>query len=151
MVNPIAQRMSAQVLGGFVLFLIGLRINKPWKIHKWLPVFLAMPRMLRELAAHPESGFLGHVMSPRVIVQYWRLFDHLEVYARSKDHEHWPAWVGSTRGSVEVGRTSEFGTKRIKSSLANMRLSTAGCRRLGSDRSGSLHLRPGSMTLRAVD
>ena len=100
--------MTAQVDGDFVVFLIGMRINKPWKIHKWLPVFLAMPRMLKELAANPESGFLGHIMSPRVIVQYWRSFDHLEAYARSKDQEHWPAWVafnkriGASREDVGI-------------------------------------------------
>ena len=87
------QKMAAELDGEFVVFLIGMRINKPWKIHKWLPVFLAMPRMLKELAAHPEAGFLGHIMSPGVIVQYWRSFDHLEAYARSHDYAHWPAWV----------------------------------------------------------
>ena len=104
MAKVIAQRMTAQVEGDFVVFLIGFRINKPWKIHKWLPVFLAMPRMLRELAAHPESGFLGHVMSPRVIVQYWQSFDHLEAYARSKEQEHWPAWVAFNK---RVGASRE--------------------------------------------
>ncbi len=108
MAKVIAQRMTARIDGDFVVFLIGLRVNKPWKIHKWLPVFLAMPRMLKELAANPESGFLGHVMSPRVIVQYWRSFDHLEAYARSKDQEHWPAWVafnkrvGASRQDVGI-------------------------------------------------
>jgi hypothetical protein len=87
------QKMTAELDGEFVVFLIGMRINKPWKIHKWLPVFLAMPRMLKELVAHPEAGFLGHIMSPGVIVQYWRSFEHLEAYARSHDHAHWPAWV----------------------------------------------------------
>ena len=103
-----AQRMTAQVDGDFVVFLIGMRVNKPWKIHKWLPAFLAMLRMLKELGANPESGFLGHIMSPQVIVQYWRSFDHLEAYARSKDQEHWPAWiafnkrVGTSRGDVGI-------------------------------------------------
>ena len=53
----IPERMTAQIDGEFVVFLIGMRINKPWKVHKWLPVFLAMPKMLRELKAHPEIGF----------------------------------------------------------------------------------------------
>jgi hypothetical protein len=56
----IPARMAAELDGEFVVFLIGMRINKPWKIHKWLPVFLAMPRMMKELQAHPESGFLGY-------------------------------------------------------------------------------------------
>jgi len=90
-------RMAAQIEGDFVVFLIGMRINKPWKLHKWLPVFLAMPKMLKELRARPESGFLGAIFAPKVIVQYWRSFEHLEAYARSKDSQHWPAWVAFNR------------------------------------------------------
>jgi len=42
------QRMTAEMDGDFVVFLIGMRINKPWKVHKWLPVFLGMFRMIHE-------------------------------------------------------------------------------------------------------
>ena len=104
----INDRMSAEIEGDFVVFLIGMRINKPWKVHKWWPVFLAMPRMIRELKAKPELGMLGYIFSMKVIVQYWRSFDHLEAYARSKDHEHLPAWkafnqaVGRSRGDVGI-------------------------------------------------
>jgi Domain of unknown function (DUF4188) len=104
----VPSRMTAEVDGDFVVFLIGMRINKPWKIHKWLPVLLAMPRMLNELKAQPDSGFLGHTMGMKVIVQYWRSFDHLEAYARNRDAQHWPAWVefnkrvGSSRGDVGI-------------------------------------------------
>ncbi len=108
MARVIPSRMTAEVEGDFVVFLIGMRINRPWKVHKWLPVFLAMPRMLKELAAAPGSGFLGHINGFGVIVQYWRSFEHLEAYARSKDQEHWPAWVafnkrvGNSRGDVGI-------------------------------------------------
>jgi Monooxygenase af470-like len=108
MAQVIPTRMTAEIDGDFVVFLIGMRINKPWKIHKWLPVFLAMPRMLRELEARPESGFLGYIGGFSVIVQYWRSFDHLEAYARSQDRQHWPAWVafntriGDSRGDVGI-------------------------------------------------
>jgi hypothetical protein len=104
--NP--TRMTAEVDGDFVVFLIGMRINKPWKIHKWLPVFLAMPRMLKELAASPTSGFLGYTGGVKVIVQYWRSFEQLEAYARDQNREHWPAWVafnkrvGESRGDVGI-------------------------------------------------
>jgi hypothetical protein len=87
------QRMTAELEGDFVVFLIGMRINKPWKIHKWLPVALAMPRMLKELARRPEAGLLGVQNGFPTIVQYWRSFEHLEAYARSHDALHWPAWV----------------------------------------------------------
>lgn len=97
MTQIIDQRMAAHIDGDFVVFLIGMRINKPWKIHKWLPVARAMPRMLKELSADPESGFLGHTGFGKVIVQYWRSFEHLEAYARSKDRVHWPAWVEFNR------------------------------------------------------
>jgi hypothetical protein len=100
--------MTAEVDGEFVVFLIGMRINTPWKLHKWLPVFLAMPRMLKELYQHPEAGFLGHTSARLFMVQYWRSFDHLEAYARSHDYAHWPAWVafnkriGRSRGDVGI-------------------------------------------------
>ena len=55
-----AKRMTARTDDDFVVFLIGMRINKPWKIHKWLPVALAMPAMLKELYAQPERGLLHH-------------------------------------------------------------------------------------------
>ena len=49
MAKIINERMAAQIEGDFVVFLIGMRINKFWKITKWLPPFLAMPRMIKEL------------------------------------------------------------------------------------------------------
>jgi hypothetical protein len=92
-------RMTAAIEGEFVVFVIGMRINRPWKIHKWLPVLLAMPRMLRELATTPDSGFLGYASGPipTMMVQYWRSFDDLERYARAREREHWPAWVAFNR------------------------------------------------------
>ena len=108
MAEVIPNRMAAVMDGDFVVFLIGMRINKPWKVHQWLPVFLAMPRMLRELESQPESGFLGATTSFTTIIQYWRSFDHLEAYARNQDRQHWPAWIdfnvrlGSSRGDVGI-------------------------------------------------
>ena len=108
MAKVIDQRMAAVMDGEFVVFLIGMRINKPWKLHKWLPVFLAMPKMLKELQARPESGFLGYNGLGKIIVQYWRSFEHLEKYARDHDQLHWPAWVdfnrkvGKSRGDVGI-------------------------------------------------
>ena len=104
MANVIAKRVTARIEGDFVIFMIGMRINKPWKLHKWLPVFLAMPRMIRELERHPESGFLGHVMNLGLIVQYWRSFEHLEAYARDPGGRHWPAWVDFNQ---RVGRSRD--------------------------------------------
>ena len=87
--------MSAEVDGDFVVFLIGMRINKPWKIHKWLPVALSMPKMISELYKNPEFGFIGHEQwfgRTTIMIQYWKSFEHLENYAKSSSSNHLPAW-----------------------------------------------------------
>ena len=103
----IPERVTAQMDGDFVVFLIGMRINALWKVHKWLPVLLAMPRMLRELEADPESGLLASrawigLQAP-VLVQYWESFDVLEAYARDAEGEHLPAWKAFSRRVGEGG------------------------------------------------
>lgn len=79
-----------------VVFLIGMRVNRPLAIRQWLPVFLAMPPMLRELQADPESGYLGGStwVSPRAVllVQYWDTYDQLVAYATGTGRKHRPAW-----------------------------------------------------------
>jgi hypothetical protein len=92
MAKTINQRMTVQMDGDFVIFLIGMRINRWWKIHKWLPVATAMPKMLKELSTQPESGFLGAEFSLGVVVQYWKSFEHLEAYAKDRNASHYPAW-----------------------------------------------------------
>ena len=98
--------MTSVVEGDFVVFLIGMRINRWWKIHKWLPVVKAMPGMLKELSANPDSGFLGAESSLGLIVQYWKSFDHLEAYAKNRDALHFPAWKAfnkNIRSNGDVG------------------------------------------------
>lgn len=107
----IDRRVTAKIEGDFVVFLIGMRINRLWRPRKWLPVFIAMPRMIRELERDPGAGLLGarfvaaSPLSP-MVVQYWRSFEHLEAYARSKDAEHWPAWVAFNK---RVGSGGDVG------------------------------------------
>lgn len=92
----IAERMTANVDGDFVVFLIGMRINKPWKVWTWAPIAAAMPRMLIELGKQPELGLLhAHTFFgfPNIVVtQYWRSFDHLHRYATDASLAHLPAW-----------------------------------------------------------
>jgi hypothetical protein len=96
MAGIIDRRVCAEVEGEFALFLIGMRVNRPWKLWTWLPVASAMPRMLAELARRPELGLLharSHFGFPNVmVVQYWRSFEHLEAYARNRQAAHLPAW-----------------------------------------------------------
>lgn len=95
MAQIIKGRKFALIEGDFVVFLIGMRVNKWWKINKWFSVGMAMPKMIKELYANPESGFLGETSwfgRTTISVQYWRSFEHLEAYAKNKDLVHFPAW-----------------------------------------------------------
>jgi hypothetical protein len=86
-----------------------MRINKLWKIHKWLPVVLAMPRMLRELEQKPELGLMGyHNWFGRtiIVVQYWRSVDQLMAYAKNRNSAHLPAWAAFNRA---VGKSGDVG------------------------------------------
>ncbi|MBB3992700.1 hypothetical protein GGR95_000319 [Sulfitobacter undariae] len=111
MTKVIPKRMIAQIEGDFVVFIIGMRINRPWLPHKWLPAVLSMPRMLKELSKLPseDTGFLGYNnVGFGIVLQYWRSFEHLEAYAQAKDRTHFPAWkafnksVRDDRGAVGI-------------------------------------------------
>ena len=52
-------RWTANVEGDFVVFLIGMRINRLRAVGEWLPVARAMGPMLRELVPDETSGLLG--------------------------------------------------------------------------------------------
>jgi Domain of unknown function (DUF4188) len=97
MASILPSRMTHQYDGDLVLFLIGMRVNKPWRPDLWLPVFRAMPGMLAELARDPESGFLGSrlIFDPRGpwLVQYWNSVEKLYEYASNRQATHRPAWT----------------------------------------------------------
>ena len=109
MTNIHQQRMTAAVDGDFVVFLIGLRINKPWKLHRWLPVFMAMPTMLKELYRNPDLGFV-HQESwfgrTTIMVQYWRSLEQLEQYAKNQSLNHLPAWAAFNK---KIGSNGDVG------------------------------------------
>lgn len=107
--ETINQRMTAEIDGEPVVFLIGVRINKLWKLHKWLPVMLAMSKMIKELNANADLGFLGaHAWlgNPTIMVQYWKSFEHLEAYARERSLAHLPAWAAFNRA---IGSNGDVG------------------------------------------
>ena len=51
-----AERLTANLEGDFVVFLIGMRINRPLRVDRWMPVAAAMPRMLKELDGVKQHG-----------------------------------------------------------------------------------------------
>ena len=111
MVEVFADRYTARVENPVVLFLIGMRFNNLLAVQKWLPVTLAMSRVLAELATRPEAGLLFHrrCISGRVLLvqQYWESFDRLLAYAHDRSGQHFPAWAAFNRavgtdGSVGI-------------------------------------------------
>ncbi|MGW1751229.1 DUF4188 domain-containing protein [Streptomyces sp. NPDC002092] len=108
-------RTTADAKGDVVVLLIGMRINRFWAVHLWLPVLLGMFRMLRELAKDPARGLLSRVLlsaSPRTycVVQYWESKEKLYAYATAPDAFHHTAWAainrkersGKLRGQVGI-------------------------------------------------
>jgi hypothetical protein len=101
------QRHRADFPDGTVVFLIGMRINRLRSVRAWLPVFTAMPKMLKELFRHPELGLLEarSTWAGRnfTVIQYWESMDKLMTYAASRDHAHLPAWKAFNRMTQEAG------------------------------------------------
>lgn len=106
-------RFTAHTDEPFVVFLIGMRVNKFWAFDKWTPVAQAMAPMLETLHRYPEKGFLGGESFFRMfplttlLLSYWRSIEDLEHFARSPSEPHLKAWqsfsksVGSD-GSVGI-------------------------------------------------
>ena len=106
----IRERVCAEREGGVVVFLIGMRINRLGRPWAWLPVMRAMPRMLAELAAHPELGMLSarSYFGGRdfLVVQYWESAEHLQAYARGANKAHLPAWKAF---NAKIGTNGDVG------------------------------------------
>jgi hypothetical protein len=99
-------RHHAALDGDFVVFLIGMRIKRPWAVHRWLPVFRGMQQMLRSLA--PADGLLGYergaIAGGPAVVQYWRSQEQLDRFARAMMHKAaWRQWNTQIRDSDAVG------------------------------------------------
>ncbi|OXM13230.1 DUF4188 domain-containing protein [Paenibacillus herberti] len=107
-VNP--GRYSSEMDGSFVVFIIGMRINRLMAIHKWLPVVRTMGPMIRELYEKPDLGFISHEMmlSARgtTMIQYWRSYEQLEQYARQGHHLQ--AWQNFNRSVAANGSVGIF-------------------------------------------
>jgi hypothetical protein len=93
---PQFTRLTTERNTDLVVFLIGMRINRFRAVRQWLPVFLSMLPMMREILADPGAGLLGASawFSRReiMLVQYWDTYDQLLAYATSNSKKHRPAW-----------------------------------------------------------
>ncbi|MCA1023574.1 DUF4188 domain-containing protein [Halobacillus litoralis] len=93
---------------GFVVFLIGMRINKWRAVHQWLPVLRAMPPMVKELYTYKDKGFLEmeNFFTGRTVLllQYWKSEEALLTYARGEKHRKaWKKFYQLAGDTEEVG------------------------------------------------
>ncbi|MFJ9418379.1 DUF4188 domain-containing protein [Streptomyces sp. NPDC101227] len=99
--KPVQGRMTADGDGEVVVFLVGMRVNSWWAVRSWLPVLLAMPRMIKEQARDRTRGMLGYRVLPGLrnftVLQYWESKEKLLAYAGDQDGEHRPAWAAYNR------------------------------------------------------
>ena len=90
---------------GAVVFIIGMRINKLFKLRQWLPVMMAFPQMIRELETNKTLGYMNSetFITGRTIlsVQYWKSSDDLIDYARGQKHLN--AWKKFNKKAREAG------------------------------------------------
>ncbi|GAK40916.1 DUF4188 domain-containing protein [Paenibacillus urinalis] len=109
MSDVIHGRYTAEMEGPFVVFIIGMRINRLLAFHKWVPVAKAMGPMIKELYQNPEIGFMSTEFFWNwrgiTLLQYWRTYDQLEKYARGGTHlVEWKKFNQSvgTNGTVGI-------------------------------------------------
>jgi hypothetical protein len=132
MADVIPARMTHDYDGDLVVFLIGMRINKPWRPGLWLPVFFAMPAMLAELSKDKNSGLLGYRLTfgagGPLVVQYWSSHEKLYAYASDRNAAHRPAWAAFNRrvrkapGSVGIWHET-YVVKRAETIYSGMPVS----------------------------
>ncbi|GAA4975254.1 DUF4188 domain-containing protein [Kineococcus glutinatus] len=105
--SPQPRRTTHDHDGDLVVFLIGMRINRPLRVRAWLPVLAAMPPMIAELSRHPELGMLGatSALGPGgpLVVQYWRDLASLHAYASAGGGRHRAAWTAFNRRARTAG------------------------------------------------
>jgi Domain of unknown function (DUF4188) len=101
-------RVTAEIEGDFVVFLIGARPN-PLRMIRSLRDLggkRGMKHMLDYLSKQPEAGLLGYQqVGIGTWVQYWRSFDHLEAFAKNQDDPHLTVWRNNFKRVGSSGRT----------------------------------------------
>ena len=88
-------RFLVRLEKGWVLFVMGVRVNRWWKIWSWWPVLRTFKKILKELRLKPELGLLNIEVfwgNPVVTLQVWRSYEDLVSFAKDTEGLHLPAW-----------------------------------------------------------
>jgi hypothetical protein len=108
MAEVAGRRMTAQIDGDFVVFLIGARFNNKLQMLRSVMDLGGRRgmKLLDYLVARPEKGLLAYEMGLPTIVQYWRSFEQLEAFANDKEDPHLEVWRQYWR---RVGKSDRTG------------------------------------------
>lgn len=94
--NPVLSgRYTAELPeDGVVVFLLGARPNKWWRIDKWAPILYDYARNVHHLAQRNEGLLHSRIWYSRtmMIVQYWRSIDDLFTFASNVEAPHVNGW-----------------------------------------------------------
>jgi hypothetical protein len=122
--------VTARLPGEFTVVVVGIRLNRWWRLDHWLWARRAMRGLAKDLASDPSSGLLGSQewSGPRfvTIVQYWRSFEDLVRWSRVPKGAHRTVWTEYTRRLAESGsvgiwhETYVVGPGRYESVYTNM-------------------------------
>jgi hypothetical protein len=108
-VNEVAgRRMTAEIDGDFVVFLIGASFNSKLELARSLLDLggrRGMKQMLDYLVARPDKGLLAYEGGVTTMVQYWRSFEQLEAFANDKKDPHLDVWRNYWRRVGQSNRT----------------------------------------------
>ncbi|MEQ2527851.1 DUF4188 domain-containing protein [Bacillaceae bacterium CLA-AA-H227] len=96
-------RYTTENTEDMIVFIIGMRFNNRLAFHKWFPVFMSMPGMIKELYTHKdELGFLSMEsyfgLRTTTMIQYWRSLEDLLTYA--KNEKHLSAWGKFNKATI---------------------------------------------------
>lgn len=112
MSKPRAETLTANPQRELVVFLIGMRINSFLAFKEWIPIFIAMPKMIFELRANRKLGcansriyFSGKTV---LLVQYWDSAEELISYAGANGGKHRKAWADFNRRSANTTKVGIF-------------------------------------------
>ncbi|WP_336024986.1 DUF4188 domain-containing protein [Halobellus salinisoli] len=103
--------MAAEIDGEYVIYINGMRLNKLRALPKYLRAGLKAGKMFEQLAADPDSGFLGYLpaymgLRSGAAIQYWRSLEDIKRFAQDPNGTHVPAWQWYEE---EVGTNGELG------------------------------------------
>ena len=98
--------------GPLAVFMVGLRLHRPWRVGIAGRAFWAMTRMIAELERNKAAaergeddslGYLGSRVSVHLsgvtVISWWRSTEDIYAYANSGRQEHRPAWLDFYRAA----------------------------------------------------